>query len=149
MDRRIAEVWGVVRDTPADRKAAMAKYKKMLLAARQTTPAQVALDRSLGRAIFAKTCQQCHTLYGIGGKVGPDITGSNRSNLDYLLENILDPSAVIPKEYAATPDQSEERPRDHRHRQGRNGRGVDGRNGQRMLTVSKADIDTREPSASP
>ena len=55
-----------------------------------------------GRALFAKTCQQCHTLYGIGGKVGPDITGSNRPNLDYLLENILDPSAVIPKEYAAT-----------------------------------------------
>jgi putative heme-binding domain-containing protein len=49
-----------------------------------------------------KTCQQCHTLYGVGGKVGPDITGSNRSNLDYLLENILDPSAVIPNEYKAT-----------------------------------------------
>jgi putative heme-binding domain-containing protein len=56
----------------------------------------------LGRALFAKTCQQCHTLFGVGGKVGPDITGSNRTNLDYLLENILDPSAVIPKEYAAT-----------------------------------------------
>ena len=59
-------------------------------------------DLALGRAIFAKTCQQCHTLFGVGGKVGPDITGSNRANLDYLLENILDPSAVIPKEYAAT-----------------------------------------------
>jgi putative heme-binding domain-containing protein len=52
--------------------------------------------------VFAKTCQQCHTLYGVGGKVGPDITGSNRANLDYLLENVFDPSAVIPKEYAAT-----------------------------------------------
>jgi putative heme-binding domain-containing protein len=52
--------------------------------------------------VFAKTCQQCHTLYGLGGKVGPDITGANRGNLDYLLENILDPSCVIPKEYAAT-----------------------------------------------
>ena len=51
---------------------------------------------------FAKTCQQCHTLYGVGGKVGPDITGSNRANLDYLLENILDPSAVIPNDYKAT-----------------------------------------------
>ena len=34
--------------------------------------------------------------------MGPDITGANRQNLDYLLENIIDPSAVIPKEYAAT-----------------------------------------------
>ena len=37
-----------------------------------------------------------------GGKIGPDLTGSNRANLDYLLENMLDPSAVIPKEYAVT-----------------------------------------------
>src|SRR5439155_2183750 len=39
---------------------------------------------------------------GTGSKVGSELDGSNRANLDYLLENILDPSAVIPKEYAAT-----------------------------------------------
>ena len=75
----------------------MAKYRTLLTAPTKTPP-----DRSLGRALFAKTCQQCHTLFGVGGNVGPDITGSNRASLDYLLENILDPSAVIPKEYAAT-----------------------------------------------
>ncbi len=97
LTRRIAEAWGVVRDTPADRKAAIARYKKMV-----NTRKDLAPDLSHGRLLFAKTCQQCHTLFGVGGKVGPDITGSNRPNLDYLLENILDPSAVIPKEYAAT-----------------------------------------------
>src|SRR5439155_555773 len=56
----------------------------------------------LGRAVFAKTCQQCHTLFGAGGKVGPDITGSQRANLDYLLSNVLDPSAVMAKEYQPT-----------------------------------------------
>src|SRR5581483_8748022 len=59
-------------------------------------------DAALGRAVFAKTCAQCHTLFGTGGNNGPELTGSNRANLDYLLENILDPSAVIPKEYAVT-----------------------------------------------
>ena len=49
--------------------------------------------------MFAKTCQQCHTLFGAGGKIGPELTGSNRANLDYLLSNILDPSAVMAKEY--------------------------------------------------
>ncbi len=44
---------------------------------------------------------QCHTLFGSGGKVGPELTGSNRANLDYLLTNILDPSAVIGKGYQA------------------------------------------------
>jgi putative membrane-bound dehydrogenase-like protein len=94
---RLTEVWGTVRDTPADRATQMAEVRKML-----QTPPKTPPDVSLGRAIFAKTCAQCHTLYGVGGKVGPDLTGSNRANLDYLLENIIDPSAVIPKEYAAT-----------------------------------------------
>lgn len=97
LTKRIADVWGIVRDTPADRKKLITQYRKMLLA-----PPTQAVDLALGRAIFAKTCQNCHTLYGLGGKVGPDITGSNRVNLDYLLENVLDPSAVIQKEYAAT-----------------------------------------------
>jgi putative membrane-bound dehydrogenase-like protein len=96
LDKRIGEVWGIVRTTPAERAKLIADWKKKLMA-----PAPEP-DLALGRAMFAKTCQQCHTLYGVGGKVGPDITGSNRSNLDYLLENVLDPSAVIPNEYKAT-----------------------------------------------
>jgi putative membrane-bound dehydrogenase-like protein len=96
LDRRIAEVWGVVRTSPADRVKLMARYRQ-LLAGPGEPP-----DLFMGRSVFARTCAQCHTLFGSGGNVGPDITGSNRANLDYLLENILDPSAVIPKEYAAT-----------------------------------------------
>lgn len=92
---KIGTVWGAVRDTPADRAQAIATWKKKL-------SAKGADDLMLGRAIFAKTCQQCHTMYGVGGKVGPDITGSNRANLDYLLENVFDPHAVIPKDYAQT-----------------------------------------------
>lgn len=97
LTKRLADVWGVVRDTPADKKKLIAQYRKMLLA-----PPTQAVDLALGRSIFAKTCQNCHTLYGVGRKVGPDITGANRASLDYLLENVLDPSAVVQKEYAAT-----------------------------------------------
>ncbi|HWY86518.1 MAG TPA: PVC-type heme-binding CxxCH protein, partial [Gemmataceae bacterium] len=93
--KRIVEVWGVVRDTPADRAKLIAQHRKALVV-------PLATDVALGRAMFVKTCAQCHTLFGSGGKVGPDITGANRQSLDYLLENIFDPSAVIPKEYAAT-----------------------------------------------
>jgi putative membrane-bound dehydrogenase-like protein len=141
LTRRIGEVWGVVRDTPADRKEAIAKFKRILSSNMQNSP-----DLAHGRAVFAKTCQQCHTLYGVGGKVGPDITGSNRPNLDYLLENILDPSAVIPKEYAATLLTL------------KNGRSITGivkeetaaalmvATANETLTVPKPDIDTREAS---
>jgi mono/diheme cytochrome c family protein len=97
LDQQIAAVWGTVRETAADRKQVMAAWQKKLTAPYQGPP-----DLAHGRAVYAKVCQQCHTLYGVGGKVGPDITGANRSDLGYLLENIFDPSAVIPKEYAAT-----------------------------------------------
>jgi putative heme-binding domain-containing protein len=56
----------------------------------------------LGRAVFAKTCGQCHTLYGVGAKIGPDLTGSNRGDVDYLLSNVVDPSAIMAKEYQPT-----------------------------------------------
>jgi putative heme-binding domain-containing protein len=59
-------------------------------------------DPSKGRVLFAKTCNQCHTLFDPGGKVGPELTGANRSDLDYVLQNILDPSAVVGKDYQAT-----------------------------------------------
>jgi putative membrane-bound dehydrogenase-like protein len=92
--KHLNEVWGTVRETAADKAKLIADYKKLLESKPATPP-----DLAAGRAIFAKTCQQCHTLFGTGGKVGPDITGSNRANLDYLLSNVVDPSAVMAKEY--------------------------------------------------
>lgn len=96
VDARIAEVWGTVRDTPADRAARIAEFKAMLTSSPETPP-----DVSLGRAMFVKTCAQCHQLFGQGGDVGPELTGSNRADLDYLLSNVLDSSALIGKDYQA------------------------------------------------
>ena len=96
VDERIAKYWGTARETTADRAKSIAQMKTLL----QTKPAQ-APDLSLGRNVFAKTCQQCHVLFGTGSKVGPEITGSNRADLDYLLSNILDPSALIGNDYLA------------------------------------------------
>ncbi len=97
INSRITEVWGIVRDTPADRAKLLAEYKALLAKPAKTPP-----DLPLGRALYVKNCAQCHSLFAAGGKIGPDITGANRADLHYLLENIIDPSALIPKEYAAT-----------------------------------------------
>ena len=96
IDAQIAEVWGTVRETPADRAARIEQWKSIL----STSPEQE-LDLAVGRAVFHETCAQCHTLFGEGGKVGPELTGSNRADLDYILSNILDPSALIGKDYQA------------------------------------------------
>ncbi len=92
--KQIASVWGSLRDTAEDKVRDIRRVRGML-AARQAGPDE--LPR--GRAVFAKTCQQCHTLFGTGAKIGPDLTGSNRADLEYLLSNVLDPSAVMAKEY--------------------------------------------------
>ena len=91
------KIWGVSRSTPAAKLAEIAKYKK-LLEAKVNRPDNL----SRGRALFQRTCAQCHKLYGEGGEIGPDITGSNRNNLDYLLTNMLDPNAEIPNDYRTT-----------------------------------------------
>ena len=97
INETLDKVWGVSRSTPAAKLAEIAKYKK-LLEAKVNRPDN--LPR--GRALFQRTCAQCHKLYGEGGEIGPDITGSNRNNLDYLLTNMLDPNAEIPNDYRTT-----------------------------------------------
>jgi putative heme-binding domain-containing protein len=95
--RRLGEVWGEVRKTSADKAALIARYKGHL------APASLAAaDISRGRGLYNQTCAQCHSLYGEGATIGPDITGSNRANLDYILENVLDPSATIGRDYQLT-----------------------------------------------
>ncbi|MBT3481926.1 MAG: c-type cytochrome [Opitutales bacterium] len=56
-------------------------------------------DLMAGKALFEQSCASCHKLYGEGGEIGPDITGSNRADLDYILTNMLDPSSEIPEGY--------------------------------------------------
>jgi len=97
LDRKITEHWGAVRDTDEDKAKVIADYKKRL-----TTRPKQKPDVHLGRAVFAKTCQQCHTLFATGGKVGPELTGSNRKELDYVLSNVLDSSAQVGKDYQTT-----------------------------------------------
>lgn len=54
-----------------------------------------------GKVLFTKTCAVCHTLFGEGGKVGPELTGADRKNRDFLLTSIVDPSAFIRPEFVA------------------------------------------------
>jgi putative heme-binding domain-containing protein len=97
LDTMVSEAWGELRDTPADRRKLMADWKAKLPA-----DALAKADLPSGRALYQKACASCHVLYGEGQKVGPDLTGSGRANIDYLLENIIDPAAAVPAEFRMT-----------------------------------------------
>ena len=97
LSKRLEEVWGRVRVTGAELAAKKEAWKAKL------GPEVLAkADLARGREVFSRTCEQCHTLFGTGGKIGPELTGSNRADLEYLLSNVVDPSAVVGKDYTVT-----------------------------------------------
>lgn len=90
---RLEELWGAVRTTPAEKLTLIEAYREKL------TPEHLAQsDLANGRAVYSQVCGACHKMFGEGGEIGPDLTGSNRDNLEYLLENMIDPSGVVPAE---------------------------------------------------
>ena len=58
-------------------------------------------DLVRGHEIFTRVCGGCHSLFGEGGKIGPDLTTANRADREFLLGSIVDPSAAIRKEFLA------------------------------------------------
>jgi putative membrane-bound dehydrogenase-like protein len=54
-----------------------------------------------GQGLFEKHCASCHTLFGAGRKVGPDLTSANRQDRDFLLVSLVDPNSLIRKEYVS------------------------------------------------
>ena len=88
------DFWGPVAQPASDKQTEMAKFKRLF------TDAEFARAHpSKGRALFERTCAACHMLYGQGGNIGPDLTGSNRANLDYILTEIINPSEVMQDGY--------------------------------------------------
>jgi putative heme-binding domain-containing protein len=91
---RVEKLFGNVRPTKEDRVAQIAQWKEKLadsVLAKASAPH--------GRAVFNKSCGACHKLFEEGGNIGPELTGAQRTNMDYLLSNIIDPSAIVGRDY--------------------------------------------------
>ncbi len=95
--KRLKKLWGQVRSSSEKTKKRIRKWKEKLSSKKLEEA-----DLSAGRDVFNRTCATCHRLFGEGGDLGPDLTGSNRQNLDYLLRNIIDPNAVVGRVYQQT-----------------------------------------------
>lgn len=86
--------WGKVGRQTAGEKIARIRAVEHMLNQGKGDPAN-------GKALFQKNCATCHTLFGEGNKVGPDLTSADRRNRHLLVMNVVDPSAVIRPEYVA------------------------------------------------
>jgi len=94
IDKLLAKHWGKIAPEPAGEKVARIRN---LLARVKEAPG----DMVKGQELFKTTCATCHTLFNDGGKTGPELTGFERKNTQYLLTHVIDPSAVIRPEYIA------------------------------------------------
>ncbi len=88
------EVWGPIDELSINKEAEYNRYRAL---ANESNLLSANLEN--GKGIFQKSCGACHQMYGEGGSLGPDLTGSNRDNLDYILSNILDPNGDIQDDY--------------------------------------------------
>jgi putative heme-binding domain-containing protein len=89
-DQLIKKHWGSLRASSQE-KEELIKNLRVIIAK--------AGDPAKGRELFKMTCAVCHTLKGEGGKIGPDLTGYERDNLDFMLPAIVDPSLGIREEF--------------------------------------------------
>jgi putative heme-binding domain-containing protein len=96
---RIEKIWGKVQSsTPAEKQSTINRLR-LVIQPRGAAGRDPTGNQAEGKKIFQKTCAVCHTLFGEGNKIGPDLTGIDRKNLDFLLLNIVSPSAYIRPEY--------------------------------------------------
>ena len=98
---KISRLWGRVSPpTPEERLAEVRRLNNDLRAGTGSA--------EKGHPLFTQHCATCHRLHGEGYAVGPDLTHANRADRDYLLVQLVDPNAIIRKEYvtyiAATKD---------------------------------------------
>jgi len=93
---RVLKLW-------ADDTVKIQKSEELARLLKRMTPEYLSHgDARAGRLVFQKTCVKCHRLFGEGGTIAPDLTGSGRKKADYVLSNLIDPSAQIDPAYRLT-----------------------------------------------
>jgi putative membrane-bound dehydrogenase-like protein len=95
LNERLTKAWGRVPGPGSPEKTRrIAEVRGMLPEGDKGVAAR-------GAAIFKENCAVCHRLFGQGEQIGPELTQAERGNLDFLLASLVDPSALVRKEYQA------------------------------------------------
>jgi putative membrane-bound dehydrogenase-like protein len=90
---RLEAAWGKIpRSGSPEKKQRIAEIRGLLPEGDKGNPAR-------GKPIFKENCAVCHKLFSDGETIGPDLTGADRADLDFLMTSLVDPSALVRKEY--------------------------------------------------
>jgi putative membrane-bound dehydrogenase-like protein len=94
LDKLVEKHWGKIAPQTAGEKLTQIRNVLAVLQKGKGDPVR-------GKALFTQHCATCHSLFGQGNKIGPDLTSADRKNREFLVTNIVDPNAVIRPEFAA------------------------------------------------
>jgi putative heme-binding domain-containing protein len=92
LDELVRKHWGNIQPGTSEEK--LATMRRLMNDLRAASG-----DAVRGKALFGKHCGTCHKLFGEGTEVGPDLTPANRGDRAALLANIVDPAAVVRRQY--------------------------------------------------
>jgi len=93
LSRRVENLWGRAPGPGSPEKV------RRIAEVRGFLPEGDKGNAARGATTFRENCAVCHKLFDEGESIGPDLTGTERGNLDFLLTSLVDPSALIRKEY--------------------------------------------------
>jgi putative heme-binding domain-containing protein len=92
LNERVEKLWGQVRPATSREKRGRIMAVSQILGKGTGDPER-------GKPLVVTNCLNCHQLFGEGAKIGPDLSAMDRKNLEVLLPNVIDPSAVIREGY--------------------------------------------------
>lgn len=96
VNTQLAKQWGTLEQSSVETQTAIDslvdEYEKAPL---------WAYNRNNGAATFQKLCATCHVQTEEAERIGPKLEGSGAKGLKYIVENIIDPNAVIGKDFLA------------------------------------------------
>jgi putative membrane-bound dehydrogenase-like protein len=91
---RLEKEWGRLGQSSTEVKSEIVR----LATAYKTAPLWAYSDEA-GAGHFKKLCAQCHLPNAQSLVLGPKLSGSGAKGIDYIVENVLDPNAVIGRDY--------------------------------------------------
>ena len=94
----IEKRWGKLQAQTSTEKVSTVNRLKLVLNPSGTT-LRFKGDAVEGKKLFTALCATCHQIFGAGHTIGPELTGADRKNSEWLLTQIVDPSAFIRPEY--------------------------------------------------
>ena len=101
VNRRIEKIWGKVQVNLPAEKQNLINELKLVLKPSGVAGRDAKGNPDAGKKLFEQACAVCHKLFDEGNSIGPDLTGVDRKNTDFLLSNIVNPSAYIRAEHVS------------------------------------------------